>query len=99
MLTFNLTSHWYQKILSGEKHIEYRVVKPYWTTRLAHACQIESGFPQKEGSGIDCQVPCCIKKGYTKESITRTIVRIVVTRGENTDLAYPGLVYALYLQE
>ena len=25
---------WYEKIKSGEKTIEYREVKPYWTQRL-----------------------------------------------------------------
>lgn len=34
MLTFNLKKEWYEKIRSGEKMIEYREVKPYWTQRL-----------------------------------------------------------------
>ena len=34
MLIFPLKKQWYEKIKSGEKMIEYREVKPYWTSRL-----------------------------------------------------------------
>ena len=34
MLIFSLKNEWYEKIKSGEKTIEYREVKPYWTSRL-----------------------------------------------------------------
>jgi hypothetical protein len=34
MLIFPLIKQWYEKIKSGEKTIEYREVKPYWTSRL-----------------------------------------------------------------
>lgn len=34
MLIFPLKKEWYEKIKSGEKTIEYREVKPYWTKRL-----------------------------------------------------------------
>ena len=34
MLTFNLKREWFDKIKSGEKTHEYRVVKPYWEKRL-----------------------------------------------------------------
>lgn len=34
MLTFPLKKQWYEKIKSGEKTIEYREAKPYWTKRL-----------------------------------------------------------------
>lgn len=35
MLIFPLKKEWYEKIRSGEKTIEYREVKPYWTKRIA----------------------------------------------------------------
>ena len=35
MLIFLLKKEWYEKIKSGEKTIEYRKVKPYWSCRLA----------------------------------------------------------------
>lgn len=34
MLTFNVKKEWFEKIKSGEKTHEYRVVKPYWFRRL-----------------------------------------------------------------
>ena len=34
MLVFTLKKQWFEKIKSGEKTIEYREVKPYWTHRL-----------------------------------------------------------------
>ncbi len=34
MLIFTLKKEWYEKIKSGEKTVEYREVKDYWTTRL-----------------------------------------------------------------
>ena len=37
MLVFPLKKQWYEKIKSGEKTIEYREVKAYWTSRLISA--------------------------------------------------------------
>lgn len=37
MLIFPLKKEWYEKIKSGEKTIEYREVKDYWTSRLISA--------------------------------------------------------------
>ena len=34
MLIFPLKRQWYDKIKSGEKTIEYREIKPYWTSRF-----------------------------------------------------------------
>jgi len=34
MLIFPMKKEWYEKIKSGEKTIEYREVKPYWTVRI-----------------------------------------------------------------
>lgn len=34
MLIFPLKKEWYEKIKAGEKTVEYREVKPYWTSRL-----------------------------------------------------------------
>lgn len=34
MLIFPLKKEWYEKIKRGEKTIEYREVKDYWTIRL-----------------------------------------------------------------
>lgn len=37
MLIFPLKKQWYEKIKSGEKTIEYREAKGYWSTRLINA--------------------------------------------------------------
>ena len=42
MLIFTLKKEWYNKIATGQKSIEYREVKPYWTKRLQK--QIGTGF-------------------------------------------------------
>ncbi len=34
MLIFTLKKEWYEKIKKGEKTIEYREVKPYWSVRI-----------------------------------------------------------------
>ena len=36
MLIFPMKKEWYEKIKSGEKTIEYREVKPYWTKRIVN---------------------------------------------------------------
>ena len=38
MLIFPLKKQWYEKIKSGEKTVEYREVKLYWTKRIIEAC-------------------------------------------------------------
>ena len=34
VLTLTVSKEWYSRILSGEKTEEYRVIKPYWVSRL-----------------------------------------------------------------
>lgn len=34
ILTLNVSKQWFDMIVSGEKTEEYRVIKPYWVTRL-----------------------------------------------------------------
>ena len=45
MLVFNLKKEWFEKIKSGKKTIEYREVKPYWTSRLRNATKCVSYDP------------------------------------------------------
>lgn len=42
ILTLNVSKQWFDMIVSGEKTEEYRVIKPYWASRLVN---------QKVGSG------------------------------------------------
>lgn len=54
MLTFNLKKEWFEKIKSGEKHMEYREKTPYWTKRIYGKSAADSkicfccGYPPKE---------------------------------------------------
>lgn len=50
MLIFPLKKEWYEKIRSGEKRIEYREVKPYWTKRLYKWCKSQWRNINKEFS-------------------------------------------------
>jgi hypothetical protein len=34
VLTLNVSKQWFDMIVTGEKTEEYRVIKPYWVTRL-----------------------------------------------------------------
>lgn len=34
VLTLTVSKEWFSRILSGEKTEEYRVIKPYWVSRL-----------------------------------------------------------------
>lgn len=58
MLIFPLKKEWYEKIKSGEKTIEYREVKPYWTTRFYN----EFGYFPEQGpiKNWEMSVPCCL---------------------------------------
>lgn len=102
MLTFNLKKRWYEKIKSGEKTIEYREVKDYWTRR------IKKLFPDVPdwfddvcvGDWIHCslaQVECVLRLGYTQKYMLAKINKIAVVDGKDTDLAIDKKVYAIHL--
>ncbi|MCM1220504.1 MAG: hypothetical protein NC548_39060 [Lachnospiraceae bacterium] len=109
MLTFNLKKEWYEKIASGEKRIEYREVKPYWTKRLnkEFAVYTSGGIivpfnPHLSVESIDCsECPqsCVLRLGYTKKFMTAKIVEIKVVDGKDTDLKIDKPVYAIHLDE
>ena len=103
MLTFNLKKQWYEKIRSGEKTIEYREVKPYWTKRLAKEFYTIDDFVCGEKSGSNFFVPrprpCILRFGYTKQYLLADIVKIEIVDGKNTDLAIDAPVYAIYLAD
>lgn len=103
MLIFPLKKEWYEKIRSGEKTVEYREVKPYWTRRLINA----------EFGGIDCHwdmkkrqyvftkysAPCVLQLGYTKERLEAWINKVEVVDGKDTDLHIDKPVYAIHLED
>ena len=100
MLIFPLKKEWYEKIKSGEKTIEYREVKPYWTQRLlknAHDCELMVGNHVLLKKGA--RVPCKLRLGYTGKYMTAIITRIDMVDGKNTDLHIDKPVYAIHLAD
>ena len=101
MLIFPLQKEWYKKIRSGEKTIEYREVKPYWTKRIANLTGDK--VVQYDGRGRTAQIlpdnpfPCVLRLGYTKYKMTAEITKIEVVDGKDTDLRVDKPVYAIHL--
>ena len=96
MLIFPLKKQWYEKIKSGEKTVEYREVKPYWTTRFYN----EFGFfPEQIPKEFQHAVPCFLRLGYTNEYMRANIVDVEVLNGKDTDLAIDKPVYAIHLAD
>lgn len=107
MLIFPLKKEWYEKIRSGEKRIEYREVKPYWTKRINNEFAIRVNgdavimpFSQCCVESIDlseCPQPCILRLGYTKRQMRADITKIeVVVDGKDTDLRVDKPVYAIH---
>ena len=96
MLIFPLKKEWYEKIRSGEKTVEYREVKPYWTRRIQVAAKnCEWKFlDDKSGRYF---IPCVLRLGYTKQQMTAYITKIEVVNGKDTDLHVDKPVYAIHL--
>ena len=91
MLTFNLKKQWYDKILRGEKTIEYREVKPYWAKR------IKKEWEKYNKAHEPCM--CILRLGYTKRFMVAKIVRVKTVDGKDTDLAIDAPVYAIHLAD
>ena len=103
MLIFPLKKEWYEKIRSGEKNVEYREVKPYWTKRLekpfgklfnawngrlpSYPCEFEKGI-----------FPCRLRLGYTRRELSAFISEIQIVDGKDTDLHIDKPVYAIHLE-
>lgn len=109
MLIFSLKKEWYEKIKSGEKTIEYRECKPYWTRRFynesggdSSAMVEENGFaePLLPGQAIVfLTIECKLRLGYTNKYMTANITKIEVVDGKDTDLHIDKPVYAIHLAD
>ncbi len=105
MLIFPLKKQWYEKIKSGEKTIEYREVKDYWTDRLRSEISWHKSikdltreyFLELAERGIETNLKCKLRLGYTKEYLSAIITRIEMINGKDTDLAIDKPVYAIHL--
>ena len=108
MLTFPLKKQWYEKIKSGEKTIEYREAKPYWTYRISNELKKQCAFKEdmelfyrfSRGHRIDIvNIDCVLRLGYTKKYMTATIDTIELINGKDTDLHIDKPVYAIHLAD
>jgi len=101
MLVFTLKKEWYEKIKSGEKTIEYREVKPYWTKRLNSCFTIPAASQLLEGIRkeltFNCVFPCKLRLGYTKEYLSARIIKIEIVDGKDADLHIDKPAYAIHL--
>ena len=84
MLIFPLKKHWYEKIKSGEKTVEYREMKIYWIKRICNATQewnyqnnytsvIFESETNEEVKGITKmtfikKMPCILQNGYNPKT-------------------------------
>lgn len=109
MLIFPLKKEWYDKIKSGEKTVEYREVKSYWTKRFYSelAREFERRFNKKFCSYADFCFPvvkcdeddkliCKIRLGYTNKYMIARIKKIMIVDGKDTDLHIDEPVYAIH---
>ena len=74
MLTLPIKKKWYDEILAGNKKIEYREIKPYWTSRFLKVLEIE-GKPDETISTLtriinwqNKQFEVVFKNGYDLDS-------------------------------
>lgn len=103
MLIFPLKKEWYEKIKSGEKTVEYREVKPYWTKRFWH----EGGSLTFDTISYDYEATkdvfpfpmiCKLQLGYNpKTGLKAIITKIEIVDGKDTDLHIDKPVYAIHL--
>lgn len=103
MLIFPLKKEWYEKIKSGEKTVEYREVKPYWTIRLRHeGCLPREITPYvyEEIRGLAQPVFCYLQLGYRPETRLKAFIKKVeIVNGKDTDLHIDKLVYAIHFDK
>lgn len=97
MLIFPMKKEWCEKIKSGEKTIEYREVKPYWTKRLYREGCLPTQYTPYEYKKNGLPHFCILQLGYTKKQLKAWIVKVEIIDGKDTDLHIGKPVYAIHL--
>ena len=109
MLTFILKNYWYDKIASGEKEIEYREVKPYWSKRLEKILPPDFLYDSiKAFADYGCEIAgiefgedvrplCQLRRGYTRRRMTAKLKKVEIVNGAKTDLKINAPVFAIHL--
>ena len=110
MLIFILKKCWYDKIASGEKEIESREVKPYWSKQLEKILPPDFLYDSIKAFanngceiagfefGEDVRLLCQLRKAYTSERMIAKIKKIEIVNGLATDLKIDKPVYAFHLE-
>ena len=99
MLIFPLKKEWYEKIKSGEKTIEYREVKPYWSCRLAKEFEFNQYAFCSIGDRLEMLTyyhPIKLRLGYTDKCMEALVYKIEIVDGKDTDLHIDKPVYAIH---
>lgn len=102
MLTFPLKKEWYEKIKKGEKTIEYREVKPYWSNRLSKEFEFNQYSFCNIGNYLEMltyKQPIKLRLGYTKNYMEALVNKIEIIDGKDTDLHIDKPVYAIHLTD
>lgn len=109
MLVFTLKEEWYNKILSGEKKIEYREVKPFWTKRINKALAVKNPdgtyiypfteLPAQEVDLSSCPMPVVLRYECTMRRIEANVTKIEIVDGKDTDLHINAPVFAIHLSD
>lgn len=99
MLIFPLKKQWYDKIKSGEKTVEYREVKPYWSSRFSKEFEFNKYAFCSVGDCLEMLTyrhPIKLRLGYTKKYMEALVNKIEIVDGKNTDLNIDKPVYAIH---
>ena len=99
-MIFPMKKEWYEKIKSGEKTVEYREVKPYWTSRFSREFDFGCGCISEIGESLTMMTfkhPIKLRLGYTDRYMTANIIKIEIVDGNKTDLHINKPVYAIHL--
>ncbi|MBR6421961.1 hypothetical protein IKS86_04555 [bacterium] len=99
MLTFILKKECFEKIDRGEKRVEYREVKPYWTQRLFNAgwALYECRCGERMLNIFQPRI-CVFRLGYTDTRTDAYIDRIDIVDGKESDLHIDKPVYAIHFR-
>lgn len=90
MLTFNLKKEWFEKIKSGEKTHEYRMMTDYWKKRVGNV--LKRLTPREKREGVKCFFCLGYPKADDKERrLEGRIIQIAhFVEAKNTDLKCDG---------
>ena len=102
MLIFPLKKEWYENIKSGEKAVEYREVKPYWSGRLSKEFDFDKYDFCNIGDILEMVTywhPIKLRLGYTKKYMEALVNKIEIVNGKDTDLHIDKPVYAIHLAD